>query len=74
MAFPDYRVLGGKDMRLLYENLIERLVDTGLSRKEAEHLFILAIEDVVVSMDDRMLAEDDNFLTMLAGIRKNPLS
>ena len=62
-------------MRLLYENLIERLVDTGLSRKEAEHLFILAIEDVVVDIDDRMLEENENFLTMLTGLkRRNPLS
>ena len=62
-------------MRLLYENLIERLIDTGLSKKEAEHLFILAIEDIVVAIDDKMLSEDDNFVSLMTGYKqRNPLS
>ena len=62
-------------MKLLYENLIERLIDTGLSRKEAEHLFILAIEDIVCAIDDKMLSEDENFVSLMTGQKqKNPLS
>lgn len=62
-------------MKLLYENLIERLIDTGLSRKEAEHLFILAIEDIVFAIDDKMLSEDENFVSLMTGQKqKNPLS
>ena len=52
-------------MKLLYENLLSRLMDSGLSRKEAEHLFILAVEDVVVAMDDKMLENDENFLMLM---------
>lgn len=60
-------------MKLLYENLIERLKDTGLSRKEAEHLFVLALEDVVIGMDDKMLENNDNFLMFLMKTQNNQL-
>lgn len=62
-------------MKLLYENLIERLIDTGLSRKEAEHLFVLAIEDVIMELDDKMLAQDENFIAKMSGRKiKGPLA
>lgn len=48
-----------KVKQLLYENLIERLIDTGLSTKEAEHLFILAIEDVVMEMSDKQFEPEN---------------
>jgi len=62
-------------MRLLYEDLVKRLMESGLTRKEAEHLFVLALEDVVIAMDDRMLEDNDNFLMFISGFtRKSPLS
>ena len=61
-------------MKLLYQNLIDRLIDTGLSRKEAEHLFILAIEDIVMEMSDKMLSKDDNLISFVSRLtKKNPL-
>ena len=52
-------------MKKLYEHLIARLMETGLTRKQSEHLFILAVEDCVVAMDDMMLEQGDNFLARL---------
>ena len=56
---------------MLYEHLIERLMDTGLTKKEAEHLFVLAMEDVVMKLDDMMLEDDENFISMINKYRDN---
>lgn len=39
-------------MKIYYENLIRRLMDSGLSRDQAIVLIVLAMEDLIVFADD----------------------